>query len=78
MIDFFNIPRSNGDCVVLLLVHPGPNFLSRYLPASKINDLLLAETRIRPTSSHGMDVDETSIMDGTDAVDVMDLASFLE
>ncbi|KAI0063199.1 STKc type histidine kinase [Artomyces pyxidatus] len=80
MIDFFSISRGNGDCVVLLLVHPGPNLLGRYLPPSKVNDLLLAEIpKIRPTSSHGdvFMVDMDSLGD-VDNVDTMDLATFLE
>lgn len=32
MIDFYTIPRTQGDCVVLLLVHPGLNSLGRYFP----------------------------------------------
>ena len=54
MIDFFTIPKVNGDCVVLLLVHPGLNLLGRYFPPSKVNDLLLADvSRSRPPNSNG-------------------------
>jgi hypothetical protein len=79
-IDFFSIPRSNGDCVVLLLLHPGLNLLGRYLPPSKVNSLLLADMpRATPPSIHG-DVysDDGDMMDEMDASDIMDLASFLE
>jgi hypothetical protein len=83
MIDIFNIPPDNGDCVVLLLVHPGLNILGRYLPASKINDLLLADdSHARPASSHEdiymRGIEESDIMEESEAFDIMDLASFLE
>lgn len=78
MIDFFTLPRANGDCVVLLLSHPGPNLLGRYLPRSKVNDLLLAEhVHVkRPLSSEDifMDIDELEV----EQADTMDLATFLE
>lgn len=35
LIDCFTIPKENGDVVVLLVYHPGPNLLGRYLPPSK-------------------------------------------
>ncbi|CAA7259981.1 unnamed protein product [Cyclocybe aegerita] len=83
MIDYFKIPRESGDCVVLLLVHPGLNLLGRYLPPSKVNDLLLADvSRARPTSSHNdiymMGIEEPSLTEEMEAFDIMDLASFLE
>jgi hypothetical protein len=83
LIEFVNIPRDSGDVVVLLLVHPGSNLLGRYLPPSKINDLLLADvSRTRPTSSHGdvymIDVEEPDLTDEMEPIDIMDLASFLE
>lgn len=83
MLDFFKIPREHGDCVVLLLAHPGLNLLGRYLPPSKINDLLLAEAhRARPLSSHGdiymMGIEEPNATEEMEAFDIMDLASFLE
>ena len=31
-IEFFSIPRLKGDCVVLLVSHPGANQLARYFP----------------------------------------------
>lgn len=82
MIDFFNLPKLNGDCVVLLLVHPGLNLLGRYFPPAKVNDLLLADaSRARPSSSHGdvymMGVEEPE-MEEMEPLEVMDLASFLE
>ena len=83
MIEFCNIAREYGDCVVLLLVHPGINILGRYLPPSKVNDLLLADvTRTEPTALHG-DVsmignENSHLTDQMEAFDIMDLASFLE
>ncbi|KAL4069355.1 STKc type histidine kinase, partial [Scleroderma citrinum] len=43
LIEFITVPRNDGDCVVLLLVHPGPNLLARYFPPSKVNDFILPE-----------------------------------
>lgn len=43
LIEFMTVPRSDGDCVVLLLVHPGPNLLARHFPPFKVNDFLLSE-----------------------------------
>lgn len=83
MIEFCNIAREYGDCVVLLLVHPGINNLGRYLPPSKVNDLLLADvTRTEPAASNG-DVskicnEDSHLIDQMEAFDIMDLASFLE
>ncbi|KIY45235.1 dual-domain HisK/Mak2 protein kinase [Fistulina hepatica ATCC 64428] len=85
MIDFFAIPKENGDVVVLLLVHPGLNTLAHYLPPSKVNDLLLADVPHLRTSQYGGDVymvgvDDplSEINDETESFDIMDLASFLE
>ena len=82
MIDFFGISKPNGDCVVLLLMHPGLNLLGRYFPPSKVNDLLLADvSRTRPSSSHGdvymMGIEEPEIEE-MEPMEIMDLASFLE
>ncbi|GLB36534.1 putative GAF domain containing protein [Lyophyllum shimeji] len=87
MLEYLKIPREHGDCVVLILGHPGLNLLGRYLPSPKVNDLLLADvSRVRPSSSHGdvfmMNVEEesraTEAAEATEAFDIMDLASFLE
>lgn len=83
LIDFFKIPREHGDCVVLLIAHPGPNLLGRYLPPSKVNDLLLADGgHVRATTSHGdstmLGFDELDLGDEMEQFDIMDLASFLE
>ncbi|EKM60729.1 uncharacterized protein PHACADRAFT_155836 [Phanerochaete carnosa HHB-10118-sp] len=83
MIDFFNISKANGDCVVLLLVHPGLNLLGRYFPPAKVNDLLLADvSRARPSTSHGdvymTGIEEMDMVEDIEPVEVMDLASFLE
>ncbi|KAJ7630475.1 hypothetical protein FB45DRAFT_915621 [Roridomyces roridus] len=83
LIEFFNIPKDSGDVVVLLLAHPGLNLLGRFLPPTRVNDLLLPDvSRIRPPSSHGpdaymMEIEEADSLDDV-ATDVMDLASFLE
>ncbi|KAJ7139584.1 dual-domain HisK/Mak2 protein kinase [Mycena epipterygia] len=82
-IEFFTIPKDSGDVVVLLLAHPGLNLLGRYLPPTKINDLLLPDaSRARPLSSHGdsymMDIEEAELLDEVGGFDIMDLASFLE
>ena len=83
MIDFFSIPKSNGDCIVLMLAHPGINLLGRYFPPSKVNPLLLADaTRPRPSHSHTdiymMGTEEPDFIEEMDPMDIMDLASFLE
>ncbi|KAH6917111.1 dual-domain HisK/Mak2 protein kinase [Coprinopsis sp. MPI-PUGE-AT-0042] len=85
MIDFFKIPREHGDCVVLIVAHPGPNLLGRYLPASKVNDLLLADASAlgRPSSSHGdmmmrNGFEDHELAEELEPIDIMDLASFLE
>jgi hypothetical protein len=83
IIDFFSIPRANGDCVVLLLVHPGLNLLGRYFPPSKVNDLLLADmSRQRTPAVHGdaymANAEEPLLVEDMEPMEVMDLASFLE
>ncbi|KAF8665081.1 hypothetical protein AX16_000549 [Volvariella volvacea WC 439] len=51
MIDFLKVPKESGDCVVLLLGHPGPNLLGKYIPPSKVNDLLLPDqSKSRPAA----------------------------
>lgn len=81
-IDFLTIPKENGDVVVLLLFHPGPNLLGRYLPPSKINELLLADmhgpSRVPPHKDIYMLGMEEPDLEEVEAFDVMDLASFLE
>lgn len=73
--------------MVLILAHPGPNLLGRYLPPYKINDLLLAEpSRIRSGTSMDGTIrgeDEMSMGEGMEIAEeeetpIMDLASFLE
>ncbi|KAI0307475.1 histidine kinase [Multifurca ochricompacta] len=83
LMDFISISRSNGDCVVLLLVHPGPNLLGRYLPLSRINALLLAEPpALRLTTSQEdifmSEVGDCSAPRDVESTDTMDLATFLE
>ncbi len=83
IIDFLTFPRESGDCVVLLLAHPGLNLLGRYFPPRKVNDLLLADTSgIHPYYSHGdihmVGLDESETNDEMEVFDVMDIASFIE
>ncbi|KZT67653.1 histidine kinase [Daedalea quercina L-15889] len=83
LIDFFSIPRSNGDCVVLLLSHPGQNILARYFPPHKVNSLLLGDiSRTRPPPLHTdilmMGMEEPYTAEEMEAIEIMDLASFLE
>ncbi|KAG6891107.1 hypothetical protein C0995_014197 [Termitomyces sp. Mi166 len=87
LLENLKIPREHGDCVVLILAHPGPNLLGRYLPPYKINDLLLAEpSRIRSSTSMDSSMraeDDMSVGEGTEIAEeeetpIMDLASFLE
>ncbi|OBZ79765.1 Peroxide stress-activated histidine kinase mak2 [Grifola frondosa] len=83
MIDFFTISRGNGDCVVLLLVHPGLNILGRYFPPLKVNNLLLGDiSRAKPSPTHRdiymMGIDEPYSMEEMEAIEIMDLATFLE
>ncbi|EIW86383.1 dual-domain HisK Mak2 protein kinase [Coniophora puteana RWD-64-598 SS2] len=82
MIDFVTIPHANGDCVALLLQHPGLNLLGRYFPPSKVNDFLLSDpNRPKPDTTF----DDTYMLESDmvnsiqlDSFDVIDLASFLE
>lgn len=82
LIDFISISRSNGDCVVLLLAHPGPNLLGRYLPLSRINALLLAEPSLsHPSASQDVfmnEIGEGGPLRDVENTDTMDLATFLE
>jgi hypothetical protein len=82
MLEFFNVPREHGDCVVLLLAHPGPNLLGRYFPPSRVNDLLVADvSRTRQSTYEDvlmMGADELYDMEDQESYDLMDLASFLE
>lgn len=80
LIEFVTIPRTQGDCVVLLLVHPGVNALGRYYPPTKVNDILLGDpSRVRALN-HGdlYMMDDTDMLEETEACDMMDLATFLE
>ncbi|KAI9445552.1 histidine kinase [Lactarius indigo] len=83
LVDFISISRSNGDCVVLLLAHPGPNLIGRYLPLSRINGLLLPEPPLSHLSASQGDVFMSEIGEGSsfrdvENTDTMDLATFLE
>lgn len=70
-----------GDCIVLVLLHPGQNMLGRFFPPEKINDLLMGT---KPSEERMMDSDvrmsgpDPEIDDVQETFDVMDIASFLE
>lgn len=79
--------RESGDCVILLIAHPGPNELGRYFPPSRVNELLLAKTPEIYYSPHSERPEYTTQSDDDDTnsrkedfsyYSVMDLASFLE
>jgi hypothetical protein len=83
LIDLVSISRLNGDCLVLLLVHPGPNLLGRYLPLSHINALLLAVPPLSRLTTPQSDVFMIEVGEGggfrdVEGTDTMDLATFLE
>jgi hypothetical protein len=86
MVEYLKIPHEHGDCVVLVLAHPGVNLLGRYLPTHKVNDLLLVESiRTRTISLGDFAMEEApngegllEIGDDMEGYDIMDLASFLE
>lgn len=81
VLDYLRIPPAHGDCFVLLLTHPGVNVLGRFLPAHKINDLLLAESvRTRTSIDVAMLDNEGApeVPEDGDGYDIMDLATFLE
>jgi len=80
LIEFFTIPRSQGDCVVLLLVHPGINSLGRYYPPQKVNGNLLGDVSRVRALSHGeiYMMDDSDLTEEVEACDMMDLATFLE
>lgn len=81
IIDFMSLPKESGDCVVLLLSHPGLNLLGRYFPPSKANEILLADvSRTRPSYGdvYMIGVEEPESQVKLEAFDVMDLASFIE
>lgn len=83
MIDFLSVPRNSGDCLVLLLVHPGLNLLGRYFPPHKINDLLFGDiSRARPAPPrhdiYMIGIEEPYAMEEVESIEIMDLASFLE
>ncbi|KAH9964567.1 hypothetical protein BC827DRAFT_1265837 [Russula dissimulans] len=82
VVDLIAISRANGDCVVLLLAHPGPNLLGRYLPLSRINALLLAEPLSHLPSPQAdvfmSEIGEGGALRDAESTDTMDLATFLE
>jgi hypothetical protein len=77
-VDYFTIGPESGNVVVLILSHPGTNFLSRYFRSTAL--LLPLPTNSSPKE------DVSMIGDGLPEVeerppelfDVIDMASFLE
>ncbi|KZV95615.1 STKc type histidine kinase [Exidia glandulosa HHB12029] len=83
LLETLTLPPHAGDCVVLILMHPGYNALSRFFPAEKMNDLLLAGTSPRPPNDDSMLLDtppvgESKQLADSESWDAMDIASFLE
>ena len=80
LIDFFTIPKHNGNSVVLLLSHPGVNTLGRYFSSSKVNDLLLTKQTPSPESDvYKMIIEPENADQGPhEDLNVMDLTTFME
>lgn len=81
LIDFFTIPKHNGNSTVLMLSHPGVNTLARYFAPSQVNDLLLAKQKPSPQSDvykMVMEPDKSSQSPLQGDSRVMDLTTFLE
>ncbi|PVF96145.1 hypothetical protein CPB86DRAFT_523058 [Serendipita vermifera] len=54
LVEAFTLPKSAGDCEVVIYLNPGVNALGRYFPFGSINDLLLpwqaqTPTNVKPT-----------------------------
>jgi hypothetical protein len=76
LIEFFTIPRAQGDCVVLLLAHPGVNSLGRYYPPTKVNDILLGDLSRRALTHGDMYmIEDTDMMEEVEACDILRLFS---
>lgn len=81
LLEALTLPPHAGDCVVLILMHPGHNALSRFFPSSRMNDLLLAGTSPQPTDEADMLLDppvESKPLAESESWDAMDIATFLE
>ncbi|KAI5123720.1 hypothetical protein M0805_000314 [Coniferiporia weirii] len=79
--DLMTLPKESGDCVILLLSHPGPNLLGRYFPPHKVNELLLGRVpnaRPSPSLEDIYVVGEPDFQEDYGTFGSMDLASFLE
>ena len=79
-IDYFTIPKQNGNSVVLLLSHPGINTLGRYFSPSQVNDLLLTK-QTSPPPSNSRDISmrpEDEDQGLPEDLSAMDLTTFLE
>ncbi|EJU00931.1 hypothetical protein DACRYDRAFT_116810, partial [Dacryopinax primogenitus] len=71
VLDYFVVPRLNGDMTVLLLSHPGENILSQYIPPSKLNAVLFPQRRQGEENEEGVWDEQAHTMP-------MELVTFLE
>jgi hypothetical protein len=60
-IDYFTIPSERGDCVVLLVGHPGVNQLARYFPSYIISSCQCCWLKFNPP--HSSKVNELLLAD---------------
>ncbi|KZP00739.1 histidine kinase [Calocera viscosa TUFC12733] len=70
VLDYFNIPKANGDMTVLLLSHPGENILAQYFPSSKLNAALFPARRVEQNDEEVWDEQAHTVS--------MELVTFLE
>lgn len=78
VIDLMTLPKESGDCVILLLSHPGPNLLGHYFPQPVVNELLLGHSTDTRPSTDVYVVGDPETQDIFNVFGSMDLASFLE
>ncbi|KAH8120504.1 dual-domain HisK/Mak2 protein kinase [Phellopilus nigrolimitatus] len=84
VVEYMTLPKESGDCVILLLSHPGPNLLGNYFPSAKVNELLLAgvsetQARLSPDrDTYVANIEESDMREEHNTFRIMDLASFLE
>ncbi|KZT42789.1 hypothetical protein SISSUDRAFT_979545 [Sistotremastrum suecicum HHB10207 ss-3] len=84
LLEYLTIPPESGDCVVLVLSHPGYNQLARYFPSDQINDLLIPESVACPGPAFLGDIampdvdEEGEPFRDDEPLPLIDLATFLE